>query len=100
VKDIFFRWSGFLLVVPLLSGCAAIESRNIDGGGRPYIGTRTDAYHVSHPAEADTMGEPIFCAFDLPFSMVIDTVCLPYDVIEKKKTKAFNPQKPVPPPGQ
>jgi uncharacterized protein YceK len=72
-------------------GCAAIEARNIDGGGRPYIGTRTDAYHVSHPAEADTLGEPIFCAVDLPFSCVIDTICLPYDLVERGKVKKFDP---------
>src|SRR5581483_9412678 len=78
--------------VPLVfSGCAAIEARNIDGSGRPYIGARTDAWHVSHPAEADTMGEPIFCAVDLPFSAVIDTLCLPYDLVEKKQAKEFNP---------
>ena len=81
-----------LLLAPLvLSGCAAIEARNIDGGGRPYIGTRTDAYHVSHPAEADTMGEPIFCAADLPFSLIVDTVCLPYDLVERKESKKFDP---------
>jgi uncharacterized protein YceK len=80
----------------LLSGCAAIESRNIDGGGRPYIGTRTDAYHVAHPAEGDTLGEPIFCAVDLPFSFVIDTICLPYDWIERSEAKKFDPHHDTP----
>jgi uncharacterized protein YceK len=86
---------GLLLLPGLLSGCAAISARIDDvGGGGPYIGVRGDGYALAHPGES---GDPLlvpFCILDLPFSFVVDTLCLPYDLVEAGKAKKFDPHQP------
>jgi uncharacterized protein YceK len=80
------------LLPVLLSGCASISARIDDeGGGGPYIGVRGDAYALAHPGETGDAMVPIFCVFDLPFSFIVDTVCLPYDLVEADKSKKFDP---------
>lgn len=76
-----------------LCGCAAINTRETDGAGRPYIGVRSDAYAVSHPAQAPRPLWVPFMALDIPFSFAVDTICLPYDLIERDRSKTFDPQR-------
>ena len=81
------------LIVPLLSGgCASFRARE-DDGARPYVGVRVDAYGLAHPSQANNWLEWPMCAFDLPLSFVLDTICLPYDVVQAKRTPTFDPRK-------
>lgn len=73
------------------SGCAAIHGRIDEGAGHPYIGTCGDAYSIGHPGQSGDPLVPIFCVFDLPFSFIVDTLCLPYDVTKESKEKKFDP---------
>lgn len=87
-----FIWKFVYLIPIALCGCAAINARETDGAGRPYIGVRSDAYAVAHPSEAPRPLCWPFCALDLPFSFAVDTVCLPYDLAERDRSKTFNPR--------
>jgi uncharacterized protein YceK len=62
------------------SGCAAIGERMDHGAGRPYAGVRDEAHYMAHPSEADYPDIQFLSIFDMPFSFVVDTVCLPYDL--------------------
>lgn len=81
----------FLLPVALC-GCAAINARETDGAGRPYIGVCSDAYAVAHPSQAPRPLSWPFAILDLPFSFGVDTICLPYDLVERNRAKTFNPR--------
>jgi len=67
-----------------VSGCAAIGARERDGAGRPFAGVRDDAYYLAHPREADKPALQPLNIIDLPFSFVVDTLLLPYDLIKAK----------------
>jgi Protein of unknown function (DUF1375) len=32
-----------------------------------------------------------FCILDMPFSFIVDTLCLPYDVVKAGKARHFDP---------
>jgi len=66
------------------SGCAAIGTRASKGGGRPYAGVCEDAYYLANPSEADHPALQPLNVFDMPFSFIVDTFCLPYDLVETK----------------
>jgi uncharacterized protein YceK len=87
-----FIWKNFFLLPIALCGCAAITTRETDGAGRPYIGVRTDAYAVAHPADAPRPLWVPFMALDIPLSFVVDTICLPYDLVEARRAKTFEPR--------
>ncbi|WP_421506579.1 YceK/YidQ family lipoprotein [Erwinia rhapontici] len=64
--------TGFTLIMLLLSGCATITSHTI--GENPknsfYAGTQLDV---------NTLHDCVGCWLDLPFSVVADTLMLPFD---------------------
>ena len=64
------------------SGCAAIGVRENHGAGKPYAGVRAEAHYLANPSEADYPGLQPLGILDMPFSFVVDTVCLPYDLIK------------------
>jgi uncharacterized protein YceK len=82
-----------------MSGCLAVANLLTDEGGRNVIysdsevplvygGLRAglDCLHITGPSGTNNM--ELFCLIDLPFSMVADTVCLPYTLYKSKaKTK-------------
>ena len=68
----------------LTGGCASIGARERDGAGRPYAGVRDDAHYLAHPNEADKPGLQSLNAIDLPFSFVVDTFLLPYDMVKSR----------------
>ena len=74
----------FCLLLVLTSGCAAIGTRASKGAGRPYAGVREDAHYLAHPSEADYPALQPLNVIDMPFSFVVDTLCLPYDLVEEK----------------
>lgn len=69
-----------LLLLCLHTGCASIGAREQDGAGRSFAGVRNDAHYLAHPSEADQPGLQFMNIFDLPFSAVVDTLLLPYDL--------------------
>jgi len=88
------RWL-LCVALPLLPGCAAINGRIQDGGGHPYLGAQGDFYSVTHPGDAQDPLTTPFAAIDMPFSFIIDTLCLPYDLTKQGKTKKFDPHEPT-----
>ena len=80
IPAIIARFAGVLLLMVTVIGCAAIGSRENEGAGRPYAGVRDDVYYLAHPSEADQPALQFFNVIDLPFSFLVDTVCLPWDL--------------------
>jgi len=74
------RTISFLLLISFATGCASIGARERDGAGRPYAGVRDAAYYLARPSEADQPGLVFMNIFDMPFSAVVDTLLLPYDL--------------------
>lgn len=94
MKRIFIAATLGLLPM-IISGCAAIEARERGTAGEPYVGVRADAYGVAHPSQTDNVFLPPMCALDMPFSFVVDTICLPYDLSQADKSKPFDPYHPA-----
>jgi uncharacterized protein YceK len=63
--------------------------RENHGAGKPYAGVRAEAHYLAHPSEADYPDLQFLGVLDMPFSFVVDTVCLPYDLV-KTKTATTN----------
>lgn len=82
--------TGFTLIMLLLSGCATITSHTI--GENPknsfYAGTQLDFTMLP-----DCVG----CWLDLPFSVVADTLMLPFDTWHYYHTPDNPAQPPKPP---
>ena len=78
------RFLTLCLLAVVASGCAAIGTRVSKGGGRPYAGVSEDAHYLAHPSEADHPALQPLNVLDMPFSFVVDTLCLPYDLVEAK----------------
>ena len=99
-----------LLVADLMSGCATVYTRTSLSGSQPnglYPATRADvggsvrycrnqldpaggwrgAGDRHHPNLFEKTLWVIFSTVDLPISLVTDTVCFPWDVNEKVKSK-------------
>jgi uncharacterized protein YceK len=77
-----FRLLPVCMLLVVAPGCAAIAARERDGAGRAYAGVRDDVYYLTHPQEADKpMLQPLNVV-DLPFSFLVDTVLLPYDLVK------------------
>jgi len=74
------RHTALLLLICFATGCASIGARQRDGAGRPFAGVRDDAHYLAHPSEADLPGLQFMNIFDLPFSAIVDTLLLPYDL--------------------
>ena len=74
-----------MLLTLVLCGCAATGTRVAKGAGRPYAGVCEDGYYLTHPDEADHPALQSFNIIDMPFSFLVDTACLPYDLINPRK---------------
>lgn len=72
-----------LMVVLLSSGCASVRTLDAAQAGAPviYSGTRLDWYSVQggcYPVERFGAQAPKYAALDLPFSLLLDTLLLPW----------------------
>ena len=72
-----------LMVVLLSSGCASVRTLDAAQAGAPviYSGTRLDWYSVQggcYPVERVGAQAPKYAALDLPFSLLLDTLLLPW----------------------
>lgn len=88
------------------SGCSTIgdlfETRNSDGQ-RIYGGVRRDCEHIAHPDSMAVLPFVVFGILDFPFSLGLDTVCLPVTLIfalfgsNTSRTDVDVPVEPSPP---
>lgn len=99
------------LTVIFFSGCATVITRTDISGSKSkglYPATRADVtgtYHYCrneldlfgawrgagtqrHPSILEKAVWIVFATIDFPISLVTDTVCLPWDIAEKRRTKA------------
>ena len=102
-----------LLLILMCTGCASIVVRNDDPWDEPtgvYPATRADvvgAYRYckgdlqlfwpdAGPSRPNLIEQLLWCTFtviDLPFSLVTDTLCFPWDLFsdpEKRKAQTTN----------
>jgi uncharacterized protein YceK len=63
------------------AGCSSIYDRESSIRQRPYAGARDDVYYLIHPREADVPPMQWANVIDLPFSALLDTAFLPYDLM-------------------
>lgn len=78
------RWSGAVLFILMvyLDGCASFRTLNAAKPGAPliYSGTRLDWYALHDgccPMDRFGAEPPTYAAWDLPLSLVVDTLVLP-----------------------
>lgn len=72
-----------LMAVLLSSGCASVRTLDAAQAGAPviYSGARLDWYSLQggcYPVERFGAQAPKYAALDLPFSMLLDTLLLPW----------------------
>ena len=101
-----FVWPSVAIVALSGSGCSTIgdllETRNSDGQ-RIYGGVRRDCEHIAHPDSMAVLPSVVFGILDFPFSLGLDTVCLPVTVIfafsvnNPSRTDVEVPAEPGPP---
>lgn len=77
------------LVALVCAGCASFASHdpngfNSDVNSGVYRGVREDWRVIAHSHGEETLGKPISC-LDMPFSFVVDTLILPFDICESVK---------------
>ena len=68
-----------LILIFFQSGCMSISEMSETQGSKIYIGTRTDLVMIPH-LFGDEPAWGMIGIVDLPFSLIIDTVCLPYTI--------------------
>ncbi|HEX4645391.1 MAG TPA: YceK/YidQ family lipoprotein [Verrucomicrobiae bacterium] len=78
---ISLNFIGAAAAILFCTGCTAIYNRESSIRQRPYAGVRDDVYYLAHPREADLPPMQWANAFDLPFSALLDTAFLPYDLM-------------------
>ena len=90
-----------LMAVPLLGGCASsfVHSGYLCGDKNKhdcYAGTIIDGYCVVNPSAAGPSLCDWSCALlDLPFSFILDTFLLPFDIWEHSPAKQESNTVPV-----
>lgn len=72
-----------LMAVLMSSGCASVRTLDAAQAGAPviYSGTRLDWYSLQggcYPVERFGAQAPKYAALDLPFSLLLDTLLLPW----------------------
>jgi uncharacterized protein YceK len=80
-------------LVILLTGCGSIGAR-WQGNREPYAGVKLNVETVKN---YHTEGE-LISALDLPFSAILDTFLLPYDLSGDKPEEEIAPTEPDPAP--
>lgn len=78
VRTVAKRLACLLLACVALSGCMSIATLSDDG---IYRGVRGDIDQMLS-AQDETRGIEIFCLLDLPLSLALDTVLLPFQLVE------------------
>jgi uncharacterized protein YceK len=79
-------WIAALLCLTLGSGCSTIVSHSLSKGAPPvYAGTWMDSHFIKDASSEVSSDVPAAIVFtygliDFPFSLVADTLCLPYDL--------------------
>lgn len=84
----FGLWIAVILGLTLCSGCSTIVSHGLaKGAPPPYAGTYINSHLIKDAgseAASDGTGPAIivvvYGVIDFPFSLVADTLCLPYDL--------------------
>lgn len=73
---------GYMLT--LLGGCSSVMTHTGGGEKGVYPGTRTSVEHLGD--DAISWGYKPLIALDLPFTAVMDTVLLPWDIFRTDKS--------------
>ena len=79
------RWL-VILCLTLGSGCSTVVSHSLSKGAPPaYAGTWMDSHLIKDAAGGVSSDMPAVIVFtygviDFPFSLLADTLCLPYDL--------------------
>ncbi len=105
----FFRsknWHRALAACLLLAcmGCSTIITRLTGPDWRPpdpplpriYSGTLFNFQCLFKPAMRDTQGLGVLCLVDVPFSLVADTVMLPFSIYGQIRYGDYASEKPAP----
>jgi uncharacterized protein YceK len=71
-----------LLVCTTLSGCMSISTLDDGGSSGIYRGVRGDMDCMRTALDGGGRAKGLFCEFELPFSLVLDTVFLPFTLID------------------
>ncbi|MEO6994762.1 MAG: YceK/YidQ family lipoprotein [Lacunisphaera sp.] len=74
------------------SGCASIGARQGAQEHKPYQGVNDDVHYLANPSEADHPSLQWLNIIDLPFSAVLDTILLPFDLAGKHDGDQIAPQ--------
>ena len=78
------RWVGMALFALLFGGCASIAMRQemVAGTPPPYLGARTDIQIIAGSGDWEFYWPALmpWGLMDLPFSVVMDTVLLPFEL--------------------
>ena len=85
MKRLAMRLCSTLLTVLLLSGCATVRTLDAAKPGAPivYSGTRLDWYRLNGgccPLDRFGAQAPKHAALDLPASLLLDTLLLPFSL--------------------
>lgn len=75
--------TALLISIMLSSGCASVRTLDAAQAGAPviYSGTRLDWYSLQggcYPVERFGARAPKYAGLDLPFSLLLDTLLLPW----------------------
>ena len=79
-------WIAAMLFLALGSGCSTIVSHSLSKGAPPaYAGTWMNSHFIKDAASEVSSDLPAavvitYGVIDFPFSLVADTLCLPYDL--------------------
>ena len=82
MKNYIFMRTAVILVLLFISGCGTIMTRSYNDH-RVYAAVRYDISTAGLGGKGDHFNP--FSVLDLPFSVIVDTLCLPFDVIDSYK---------------
>jgi len=94
-----FRVLTIVLFLSCITGCGTIASLSLEEDAidqnaystlpRIYSGTVLDSRCIYHPHEKSPNNLEAFCLIDLPISLVLDTVFLPYTAMMQIKYGSY-----------
>ena len=75
-----YIWVLIILVAVVITGCSSLGGTFlIEKDNKIYIGIRRDVCYINNWEEYGSVAVPI-SAIDLPFSLIMDTILLPYTI--------------------
>jgi uncharacterized protein YceK len=74
-----------LLALPCVTGCASAGAHCEGPTDRIYPGVRKSTDYLAHEEDPGVIGW-LSSVIDLPFSAVLDTLCLPFDAVASMKS--------------